>query len=776
MSALTEESIDSKSSRYRPVFEKLFKKTGKQGIVGICRLNGKRKVFKVSRYINYTAVHEYNIMKSLERLDDFCPFFSKATDLIETNLSPKFRDQSNPLALGSGHKFKSHILYAELIKGKSLSSLIKKKDLDVRIILSTMKQTLAAINIAQKEEKLTHYDLHSSNILVTPCHENSIALFITQDSVIQTPTYGAKPVIIDFGFSYSNACRKKKLTSSLAHTEIGFLSHMHDPIADPKLLLITLAYEAKLYHSKNKHMSLFRKIVKDMFKCLPTDPTSGWDKDYREISAIDTVMEITDSQEPKSKIFNRYNHFALDIMQHMIKLPLKRKSYKELELAFASIDEEMHKLSKEIGSEFFNLYMFRKITEFASSLREAFISEQKLKGGRRSVKLFKKKIYTELDKISKYCMPKLNFEKLLCSLLVYSDSIEGILYQECKSLWKTKQKDYEKLKYKTIPEILDRIDKFLPDAYEADADTQIIVYDAVNYKTFSFDLADQYKNYNSLPIDKRGKFLQTLYTQISVPEFESSEEENFAVSSEEDDDLGMNELTKPVVVWSNRAKRTFVTQEKITKDIEESLAEDNEKLLKEDEIVDQKQENNEESEDGEEEEKSEDGGEDEGGEEESDGGEEAEESGDGGEDEEEKSGEEESDGGEEESGDGGEEAEESEENEEEVSGENEEEESGDGEEEESGEDEEEESGDGEEEEESGDGEEDESGEDEEEESGEDEEEESGDGGEESGEEDDSNEEDQDDTDDDEESNEEDIEEAGSDGEISSDEEVSGDDE
>jgi len=751
MSALTEESIDSKSSRYRPVFEKLFKKTGKQGIVGICRLNGERKVFKVSRYINYTAVHEYNIMKSLERLDDFCPFFSKATDLIETRLSPKFRDQSNPLALGSGHKFKSHILYAELIKGKSLSSLIKKKDLDVRIILSTMKQTLAAINIAQKEEKLTHYDLHSSNILVTPCHENSIALFITQDSVIQTPTYGAKPVIIDFGFSYSNACRKKKLTSSLAHTEIGFLSHMHDPIADPKLLLITLAYEAKLYHSKNKHMSLFRKIVKDIFKCLPTDPTSGWDKDYREISAIDTVMEITDSQEPKSEIFNRYNHFALDIMQHMIKLPLKRKSYKELELAFASIDEEMHKLSKEIGSEFFNLYMFRKITEFASSLRETFISEQKLKGGRRSVKVFKKKIYTELDKISKYCMPKLNFEKLLCSLLVYSDSIEGILYQECKSLWKTKQKDYEKLKYKTIPEILNRIDKFLPDAYEADTDTHIIVYDSVNYKTFSFDLGEQYKHYNSLPIEKRGKFLQTMYTQISVPEFESSEEENFAVSSE-DDDLGMNELTKPVVAWSESDKKSFVTQEKINENNEEASADEEEDSEDDGETGEEESGgNNDES------------GEDVGEESEEEAREDGEDKEDEGESEEEES-----------NGESGEDVGEESEEETREDGEDKEDEGESG--EDVGEESEEDVG-----EESGESNEESEGEESGGESEEDVGEESGESNEES-EDHDSNEEDQDDTDndkddeDDEESNEEDIEEAGSDGEISSDEEVSGDDE
>ncbi len=308
--------------------------------------------------------------------------------------------------------------------------MIKNKQVDVRVILAAMRQTLGAISIAQQEEKFTHYDLHSSNILMEPCEQDSLALFITQKGEMQTPTYGAKPKIIDYGFSYAKTCRKKKICCSLAHTDIGFLSHMHDPFADPKLLLITLAYEAKLYHPKNKHMQLFRKVVKNMFKPIPTDATSGWDKGYTEVSAVDSIMELTDEMDPKSELFNRYNHFALDIIQHMIKLPLRRKPFKELKIAFRAIDEEMHKLSLEMGSDFFNLYVFRKITEIAASVRNSFVRE---KERNRAVKTFTKKIYIELDKISKFCLPKLNFEKLLCSLLVYADCVEGILYQECKS-------------------------------------------------------------------------------------------------------------------------------------------------------------------------------------------------------------------------------------------------------------------------------------------------------------------------------------------------------
>ena len=357
-----------------------------------------------------------------------------------------------------------------------------------------------------------------------PCEQDSIALFITQQGVVQTPTYGARPKIIDYGFSYAKTCRKKRICCSLAHTDIGFLSHIHDPFADARLLLITLAYEAKLHHPNNKHMKLFRRVVKDLYKVLPTDPSSGWDKGYREVSAVDSIMELTDSMDPQSEIFDRYNHFSLDIVQHMIKLPLRRKPFKDLRLAFKVIDEEMHKLSTEMGSDFFNLYMFRKITEIASSLRSSFMIE---KDRKRAVKAFKKNIYIELDKISKYCLPKLNFERLLCSLLVYADCVEGMLYRECKSLWKTKSEDYKKLKYKTIPEILDRIDSYLPDNYFSRAETIVTVYDSVSYTTEQFELGENYEEYNGLPISERAEFLRDLYTkQVSSPEWVSDDAEN----------------------------------------------------------------------------------------------------------------------------------------------------------------------------------------------------------------------------------------------------------
>ena len=472
-------------------FVRKFKKEGKQGLAGLCKINidGERKtmVYKTSRYLNFTSLHEYYVMKSLQSITPFCPYFCEVHDILNVPISPNFREQTNPFATEPNkYTIEGDVLIMDYIKGKNLYSLVKRKEIGDRIIFSAMRQTLAAIMIAQNEVNFTHYDLHSSNIILTPCEANSISLFISGENVIYSPTYGAKPVVIDFGFSYSDALRKKPIMSSLAHTDIGFMSYVYDKYSDVKLFLISLAYESKLHREKSPHFKLFRKLVKKIFKPLKVDYTSGWDKGYSEVSAIDRVNDLISNIEPTSQVLGRYNHFALDLVQNMIKLPLRGKKIKDLGISFIAIDSELAKLDKEIGSSFHNLYIFKKITEIAFKLRNLYENKAKRK---KVVKLFKRKIYSELDKISKYCMPSLNFERLLCGLLVYSDAVEGVLYRSCKDIWEKKCRDYDKMKYNSVIDICKYLDKMLPDNYRMNNTTIVRVSDANNRKYREFTLS-----------------------------------------------------------------------------------------------------------------------------------------------------------------------------------------------------------------------------------------------------------------------------------------------
>jgi len=353
-------------------FIKKFKKNGKQGITGLCTFENELCVFKISRYINHLPAHENSILESLNKISSFCPYFCEGNGVYKTKLCKDFRDQTNPFANNGKHLMDFDIMIMKHIKGKSLASFFKK-DIDDKLILGSIKQVLGAIAVAQQEQNFTHYDLHSSNVIMQPTHQNNICLFILNEGQVCTRTYGVKPKIIDFGFSYSKINDKKPIYSSLAHTDIGFMSNLCDRMADPKIFLLSTAYESELYREDSKHMKLFRKLVYKIFNNIQYEVHSGWDKEYTNISAADKVIElISQIDGKKCEIFDRYNHFSMDIIQGLISLPLRKKNYNNIYLSFKILNNEMLKIENEIGSAMFNLYLYQKIVDFAYVFRNYY--------------------------------------------------------------------------------------------------------------------------------------------------------------------------------------------------------------------------------------------------------------------------------------------------------------------------------------------------------------------------------------------------------------------
>ena len=548
-------------------FLRIFKKKGKQGITGMCLVDGEERVFKMSRYINHTVRHEMNILKSIGRISEFCPYFCTGGELWNVDVSKDFREQSNPFATGKGkHVLNVDLLTMNYMKGRPFSSLVKEEGVSDAAVFSCVKQVLAAVNIAQREERFTHYDLHSSNVLVKPCPQNSVALFLAGGFASYTPSYGLQPMIIDFGFSHARESEKKPIYSSLAHTDIGFLTHRPDFMSDPKLFLISIAYEMKLYRETSVHCSHFRKVVRKIFRDLPTDSNSGWDKGYTKISAIDAVTDLTNPRGARSPLFNRYNHFALDVMQTMIRLPLRRKGFEEIALAFKTIDTELFALSNELGSPIFTVYLFQKMVDLAAALRQFYNNKQTRS---KAVKVFKKMFLKELDKISRYCLPKISFDKLLCGLYVYADCIEGVLHSECTGLWEKKKADYERMEQRDIEEVLGYLDEMLPDGCQFTEETEIRVSDSDRRLFQSFQLSRPEARYlNSIPTVERGLCLRQIYEgRLEAPPGESESDEEYSGIRGAWDDLmaGAPPQDTPVLgrmaVAAPAAERAFAAEE-----------------------------------------------------------------------------------------------------------------------------------------------------------------------------------------------------------------------
>ena len=120
-----------------------------------------------------------------------------------------------------------------------------------------------------------------------------------------------------------------------------------------------------------------------------------------------------------------------------------------------------------------------------------------------------------IDKISKYIKIKdLHFEKLLCSLYVFSRALEGFMYETSKKLLKDKYKDYEKLPIKSTEQIFAVIASNLPDEYKYNKNTKILLIDNVS-QTMSEHTLDKKEilNINEITHLARGTYINDIIIQ-----------------------------------------------------------------------------------------------------------------------------------------------------------------------------------------------------------------------------------------------------------------------
>ena len=240
-------------------------------------------------------------MKGLNEISPYCPHFCKAIGTLLCEIDPNTRKAGNPFRLTTKHPIEKEILLMENIKNSTkFCNYIKSSKIESDVIYSTIKQVLIAIAIAQRKKNFTHYDLHSNNIMMRKCNKDVVFLYVLdEENQFCIPTHGHYPVIIDFGFSYINDLDNGPCWPSMGHTDVGFMSDRFDPIADPKLFLVTVASELK-YFRNNKTSSKFRKIVKNMFGRLKIDWESGWDN-VENKGASDYVTEMLDGYGKKIK-------------------------------------------------------------------------------------------------------------------------------------------------------------------------------------------------------------------------------------------------------------------------------------------------------------------------------------------------------------------------------------------------------------------------------------------------------------------------------------------
>ncbi len=516
---------------------------GKQGILGIICPETDRKtkyVFKISQYFNYTCRQEHEVMKDLETIDKYCKNFCKTHGIYTALVNPGFRHTDNPFKIDQG---KSGIIVDVLVMeyiedARKFCRYITNSKVEDEVVFSIIKQTMLAITIAQRDVKLTHYDLHSNNVLITEVDPNVMFFYILDDGrKYIVPSYGFMPIIIDFGFSYSKGLEGKPLYGALAHTNVGFMSSCYDDCGDSKLFLSTVSWEMDANRGHRLHR-MFRKDCKDLLRGLDIDLSSGWDNTEKDMSASDYLLSLIDEDSKKSRFFDECGHFAVDILQYLITLPLRPRNVPEIYQAFILVRNEFIRLENEIGSTYFLLYIFKGAVEAVAETKDEYIHGDE----REAMKKFRHRMYDIINSVAKYAQAKIDYEKLYIGLLGMARASEGLLYKVVSSRMKEKERQKRKMEIRDIGDMLHILYYKYQDDYDLDEKNRIIVYDQRRKSSYEIHIPPlDVKKYNKIKkLSDRCDFLEHC-CDILMDHNDSSESETDN-SESESENMGMSDF------------------------------------------------------------------------------------------------------------------------------------------------------------------------------------------------------------------------------------------
>jgi hypothetical protein len=426
-------------------FIRLFKK-GKQGIVGLVRdiPTGKRSVFKVSQHIDYVCEHEETVALRLNRLGS--PLFVRLTGSQRMKINPDSK-AANPW-IGCHRPIKRLVLFFEYVKGYSLSKAIKSGKYSCRALIGCVKTIIVGLHGAHEACGFTHYDLHTSNIIVRECEEDHhLLIHVNESNVFSIATHGLIPVVIDFGFSYIDKIDEGPMYQSLAHTNVGFVSCAPDPFADTKLFLASFSSHFLRYRRGKSSLRL-RKLFKDIFRGLPIDYDSGWDKTQQSSVANQTLEYLcaansTSSHDCISELFDRYDHFAVDIMGSMVLLPLDMHTTQDrgdkLLRSYRVFLKQFRKIEDVILSSFTRMEVLKIIVDSARECTIDYFSGEPSLAESRFQHLVMKGVDEVVTQVS---FKHVKWNKMLCSLVMFTQSLEIWLSHKLKEVMMHKRDVY----------------------------------------------------------------------------------------------------------------------------------------------------------------------------------------------------------------------------------------------------------------------------------------------------------------------------------------------
>lgn len=430
--------------------------SGKQGYTGTLKSIDNESVvcvYKISKDDDNLIEHEFNTMITLESLSKYCFHFHQSYGILPFECNVHYI--SHPLVPQKNHKcVQRQMLLMQYIPTKfNLRDFLDNETISDEQIIYIIKQILLAIQMAQ-DYKFTHYDLHSQNILLRNCNPNSYILYVLKPTCqILIPTYGYIANIIDFGFSFIEN-ENKTMTCTLLHTKQGFLSTRYDPISDFKLFLITLTDDIHRSDRKKLYEKL-HTINRNLFSGANIQWATGWDNS-KQLDPVTLIHNLVQSQVKDSVLFSKENIW-FDTFQQLIQLPLSALPYHDLETAMKSFISEFIKFEDRIASKTLLNYILKIFIKYVKLYRSNYLNGD-TEESNWAVFQIKKNFLDDYMQIINYHNPSIDYDKLICSTLLLSQCIEGLIYESLQKRFMEKDNQNDIIRIKSIEKIFKIID------------------------------------------------------------------------------------------------------------------------------------------------------------------------------------------------------------------------------------------------------------------------------------------------------------------------------
>lgn len=465
---------------------------GKQGYTGILKHPHNKNlscIFKISKEDDNVIFHEYNIMKGLYELSTYCPHFHQCFGIL--NVDTNIHVHRNPLKVTTDTKIVQRPMLLQMFVKNigNLNNLIEDEKIDNRVVINCIKQVVLAI-IMSHTYKFTHYDLHSENVLIRNCNPNLYLLYIIDEKhCFLLPSNGYIINIIDFGFSFIENPIDPTLYCTLVHTKQGFTSTRFDQYADLKLFLVSSVDDLGREEFRKQIYGKMKNIIRNIFSGMNIQWNSGWDHS-RQTSPVTIIHELVKEYIQCSPFLTK-NDIWFESIQLLINQPLSSLPYHDLETCFKSFAEEFTKFEQRIASKTLLNYILKVFTLIVKKYRSSY-----LKGGEEAswaIIEIKRQFLEEYTKLVSYHVPSLDYDKIICSLLLISQCVEGLYYEYLQKRYEEKDQQYTIMKCSKTIEFIKILEAIFPWKQNKNfsTKTQILVIDNINKRSSTIQLKTQ---------------------------------------------------------------------------------------------------------------------------------------------------------------------------------------------------------------------------------------------------------------------------------------------